>query len=367
MKQLHTTLPATIRGLTLVEIMIALVLSLLLSAGAIQVYLSNKISYQTAEALSRIQENGRFAIQFLTKEIRMAGFIGCAVASTGNSVNSTPDSWVYNFNDSVIGFELKKGSTLPSKISSSAITGTDAIAISRGGDDTYFYVKSHDANNATIHLTANYNIKKGSHNIKKGEILMIVDCQGKQAGIFQVTGDKTNPINHATGTATPGNCTSNLYGNFDCSDHRTKATKGDYNDKSKLLRMKNSIFYLADGRKNSQKEAIPALYRSVMNASGGNIKVVEEELIEGVENLQILYGIDTDGTADGIANLYVTAGSVGDWSKVASVRLFLLVRSIEPTSGGVKPYTFMGTSYSDNYIRRQFTATVQIRNRGLDL
>ncbi len=352
------------------EIMIALVLSLLLSAGAIQVYLSNKISYQTAEALSRIQENGRFAIQFLTKEIRMAGFIGCAVASTGNSVDSTSDSWVYNFNDSVIGFELKKGSTLPSKILSSAITDTDAIAISRGGDDTYFYVKSHDANNAKIHLTANYNIKKGSHNIKKGEILMIVDCLGKQAGIFQATGSKTNTINHGTGTATPGNCTSNLYGNFDCSNWSSKARSINYNDKSKLLRMKNSIFYLADGRKNSQKQAIPALYHSVVVASSGSVAVEAEELIEGIENLQILYGVDTDATADGIANRYVTADSVGDWSKVASVRLFLLVRSIEPTSGGVKPYTFMeteSTSHTDNYIRRQFTATVQVRNHGLDL
>lgn len=364
MKQLRTTLPNAIRGLTLVEIMIALVLSLLLSAGAIQVYLSNKTSYQTSEALSRIQENGRFTIEFLTKEIRMAGFIGCAVTSIGNSVNNTTGNWKYNFNDSVIGFEGGV-STFPSEISGSAITGTDAIAISRG-DDTNFYVDNHVSLSAAIHLTAN-------HDIKKGEILMIADCLKMQAGIFQATGDNLNNtidvVTHNLGTATPGNCTKMLQGNFDCSD-LTDAKFIDYDDESKLLRMKNSIFYLAGGRKNSQGQTIPSLYHSVVVASSGSVAVVAEELIEGVENFQILYGVDTDATADGIANRYVTANNVVNWTKVASVRLFLLARSIEPTSGGVKPYTFMGitsNSHTDNYIRRQFTATIQVRNHGLDL
>lgn len=365
MKSLHATLPSSIRGLTLVEIMIALVLSLLLSAGAIQIYLSNKTSYETSEALSRIQENGRFAIEFLTKEIRMAGFVGCSVTKIANSVDDTSGNWKYDFNNSVLGFD-GGNSTFPSEISSNVISGSDAIIISRG-DDTDLYIDSHVASSATIHLTSN-------HDIKQGEILMIADCINSQAGIFQMSNVNNNNtidvVDHNTGSGTtPGNCTKILKGNFDCSD-LSGAVSADYNEESKLLRMKNSIFYIANGRNNSQGAAIPSLYHTYLAAGGGNAVALTEELLEGIENFQILYGIDTDATADGVANRYVTANNVTDWNKVTSVRLFLLARSIEPTGGGVKPYTYMGTqstTHTDSYIRRQFTATIQVRNHGLDL
>jgi len=61
-------------GLTLVELMIAMVLGLVLVAGAIQLLVSNKQSYRLQDSLSRLQENGRFAIQLLSDDIRMSGF-----------------------------------------------------------------------------------------------------------------------------------------------------------------------------------------------------------------------------------------------------------------------------------------------------
>ncbi|MCP5012168.1 MAG: hypothetical protein GY942_19495 [Aestuariibacter sp.] len=363
MKQIHIPLPSAIRGLTLVEIMIALVLAMLVSAGAIQVFISNKVTYQSSEALSRIQENGRFSIEFLTKEIRMAGFVGCQVTSIGNSVNDTTGNWKYDFNNSIIGFE-GGASTFPSEISGSVISGSDAIIISRG-DQSDYYVDNHVATSATIHLTS-------THNLKKGEVLMIADCLNGQAGIFQQTNTNNNNtisnVGHNTGAGvSPGNCTNKLKGNFDCSNIAT-AVSADYDHEAQILRMKNSIFYIAPGRKNSLGAAIPSLYHSYVSTDG--VTVLSEELVEGIENFQIVYGVDTDATADGVANRYITADSVADWTKIASVRLFLLARSIEPTSGGVKPYTFMGTtstSHTDRYIRRQFTATIQVRNHGLGL
>ncbi len=359
MKQIRTQLPNAIRGITLVEIMIALVLSLLLSAGAIQVYVSNKATYQTAEALARIQENGRFAVEFMTKEIRMAGFVGCQVTSIGNSIDNTSGNWKYDFTNSVLGYEGGV-STFPSEISGSVISNSDAVVISRGSETNY-YVDNHDSGAAEIELT-------DDHDMQQGEILMITDCLNSQAGIFQQS--NTNPsnnidtINHLTsGAASPGNCTTNLKGNFDCSDTSTSSA-GTYDEDAQILRMKNTIFYIADGRKNSQGAAIPALYRSYVSSDGTTI--LSEELIEGIENFQILYGEDTDGTADGIANRYRTADNVSDWTKVASVRLFILARSIDPTVGD-KTNTFLGTTTTDRYIRRQYTATIQVRNHGLGL
>ena len=65
------------RGFTIIEMMIALLLSLLLLAGVGQVYVSSKQSYRVAENVARLQENSRFAMNIVTREIRMAGFSPC--------------------------------------------------------------------------------------------------------------------------------------------------------------------------------------------------------------------------------------------------------------------------------------------------
>ena len=65
------------RGFSLVEIMVALVLSLFLVAGVIHLFLGTSQTSRFHEALSRIQENGRFATEILSRDIRMTGFTGC--------------------------------------------------------------------------------------------------------------------------------------------------------------------------------------------------------------------------------------------------------------------------------------------------
>ena len=61
------------KGLSLVELLIAMALGLLLTVGALQMMLSSQTIYRTTDTLSRVQENGRFALNFLAKGIRMAG------------------------------------------------------------------------------------------------------------------------------------------------------------------------------------------------------------------------------------------------------------------------------------------------------
>ena len=88
-------------GLTLVEILVALVLSLFLTAGIIQLFIGTKQSYRFHEALSRIQENGRFAIDRMNADIRMAGFgdplapiNGTDATNAGNETDSISLAWV---------------------------------------------------------------------------------------------------------------------------------------------------------------------------------------------------------------------------------------------------------------------------------
>lgn len=64
-------------GLSLIELMVALTIGLLLSFGIMQIFGASKLSYQLQEGLSRIQENGRFVAQFMQKDLRSVGFMGC--------------------------------------------------------------------------------------------------------------------------------------------------------------------------------------------------------------------------------------------------------------------------------------------------
>ena len=62
------------RGVSLVELMIALVIGLIIVASVSQVFLSGKRSYGTQAGLGALQENGRFALYFLQRDLQFAGF-----------------------------------------------------------------------------------------------------------------------------------------------------------------------------------------------------------------------------------------------------------------------------------------------------
>ena len=62
-------------GLSLVELMVALVLGLILMFGIIQVFFASKQTYITNEGMARMQENGRFALEFMSRSARLAGYI----------------------------------------------------------------------------------------------------------------------------------------------------------------------------------------------------------------------------------------------------------------------------------------------------
>ncbi|ARU27615.1 hypothetical protein CBR65_09340 [Cellvibrio sp. PSBB006] len=68
-------------GLSLIELMIAITLGLILMAGVIQVFLSSRVTFATQQAMSRVQETGRLAVEFMARDIRMAGYMGCTSRS----------------------------------------------------------------------------------------------------------------------------------------------------------------------------------------------------------------------------------------------------------------------------------------------
>ena len=90
-------------GISMVEILVALVISLFLLGGIVQVFIANKASYSFSNAISRIQENGRYAMDTMTQDLRGAGFNGCAVSDPDDE--AAMDSLVNNLNPAGAGFK----------------------------------------------------------------------------------------------------------------------------------------------------------------------------------------------------------------------------------------------------------------------
>lgn len=69
------------RGVSLVEIMVALALGLILVLGVVQLFTSSKQTYRVQEAAAKLQEDGRYILTRMSQELRMAGMFGCLTPS----------------------------------------------------------------------------------------------------------------------------------------------------------------------------------------------------------------------------------------------------------------------------------------------
>jgi type IV pilus assembly protein PilW len=89
-KQLSITSPYRNQsGMTLIEIMIALLIGAFLIGGVLEIFINSKQTYRVQEGLSRLQENGRFAMDFLAKDIRKAGYKECLTSPAPTPIAGT--------------------------------------------------------------------------------------------------------------------------------------------------------------------------------------------------------------------------------------------------------------------------------------
>ena len=100
----------SIRGLSLIELMIALLIGSILMIGVVQVFAASRTAYQLSEGMSRVQENGRFALDYLQRDIRMAGHFGCVNDQARGQINGALNSHFaangpMDFGFSVRGYE----------------------------------------------------------------------------------------------------------------------------------------------------------------------------------------------------------------------------------------------------------------------
>lgn len=324
------------QGLTLIEIMVALTLSLVLMGGVIQLFLSSKQTYRTNEALASLQESARFALDNITRDARIASYQGCLDPNDprifpGVAVINNPP--LVSFMES--GIEGTEGSA-----ASDSLTLRSATAVSAS------LVQDTDPVNGSMVIDVN------RQNIATDNIVVIADCA--TAHVVRVT-DVT--IDETTGNTTISfDATENDLAVFENKAYQPINTK--------VMGFSTAEYTVADtGRKNTRGEAIFALFRNGV------------ELVEGVEQLQVQYG---ERVSNDTKVRFVDAddGSL-DMTKVVSVRIGLLVAATQATAGqdDNQTYSLVGTAVGpagggttvthavDQRIRRAFNTTISLRNR----
>lgn len=347
------------RGLSLIEVMVAMVIGLILMAGVGYVYLSGKRSYNVQQAAATVQENGRFAMDFMRPEIRMAGYFGCGAGSQhiANDLNNpTAIPWYEDIQTPLVGYEGGV-STFPTGLSPTPLANTDAITILRGNSDDQYMITHQQTGKQ-----ASFTLNKVS-DLAVGSIVVVSDCT--DTAIFQMTGPtgstSSSEVVHNTGNkVSPGNCTSLMGTQGGASaDCTAPANFGPhtFQGSGSLMALRAATFYVAAVPGSSPQET--ALYEAVLGNTG--TVGTSKELVDGVENMQILYGVAPAVREAPVQ--YVTANNVTNWGDVVEVRISLLVRSSDPVLPTPVSTSFGGQTYDDKYLRRIFDASIAIRNR----
>lgn len=386
----HTIKPAIAghsqRGLSLIELMIALTVGLVILAGVLSLFLTNKQSYTLQSAVARIQENGRFSLDFMRPQLRLAGYSGCGnsqsvwTSAQNHSLLKSPSSSVDSFGQALTGYDYNgtsEGSsyaitTETPALDSSQNDWTPSIPVDVWTAISSFVIPGSDI--IMIHSTVpgglsvqNFpgngngdNVKTFQNNLPlslQGQIAIVTDCTN--AATFQITNVQGgNTVVHSgSGTYTPGNKANIKIG----TSVGLPAT---------LLTLQTYVYFIGRGADNG-----PALFVAQLNGASNNILGTPQELVPGVESMQILYGVDASGS--GIASQYVSASDIGaNWSTVniVSVRIGLLVRSDSgaipasnitaiPVNGVLitpPPTTANGTT--TRRMRKVFLETIALRN-----
>ena len=343
---------------TLIELMIAMVLSLILMGGVMQIYTGSKTAHRTQAELGRIQENARYAIEAIRKDLRMAGYMGCfGQATLTNNVKAAyqPTAATF-FTTPITGYEGTSDTGSGTSdwtpgldnyfANGQVIPGSDVIAIQRVANFSTGLIGNLLPDNANIQIDTNPN-----NSIVAGDILVLSDCV--DSDIF-----KASNVSSGGGTITIAHAS-----NFNNNNNLSKL----YGPDAKLMRFINNAYYVGNNTNGGR-----SLFRAVLGSGGA---IVQEELVDGVESLQITYGEDL--TNDGLPNRYVNADAVTIVNNIVAIRFGLLMYTTQQvaTQDDTRTFTVAGTAIqttgsvpthgADRSLRQVYNTTVKVRNRGM--
>lgn len=267
----------TQRGVTLVELMVALVLGLVVSGAALALFMTNKQVYRSSENFDRIQESSRSAFELMARDIREADGNPCSNEITLNNElgnNSPPYAWWSDWGDGLRGYGMTEA--FPDVAFGTGprdrVSGTPALAL-------WTAVQTDSVIKAAMTTTADDLTVSNTTGIAPGDILAI--CDPVHGAIFQATAGTAGTVIKHAASGTPGNATGDL----------NKLTGGIYNLNAVISKLHPVRWYIGyNGRSDSDGNKLTSLYRTTL-ASGAATQPVPDEIIEGVTGMTLQYHV----------------------------------------------------------------------------
>jgi type IV pilus assembly protein PilW len=312
-------------GFSVVELMIAMLLSMALAGAIISVFVNNSYSFKQDESVGRMQDDARHALREIAFDLSMAGHyadlhVPSTVSYDGNLTIGTDcgpsgeANWMYRATEagtgnslSVMAIDNATNAAVTTAhscfISGELLDGTDVVSIKRV------------AGAAAGTLSANS---------------AYLRTNGTVGVIFSGTAPGAPPVVVAP-------------------------PRADWE-------FRPSIYYIRQFA-NTPGDGIPTLCRKVLRAAGPSMTT--ECLATGIENLQIEYGIDT--TDNGQPNVYMTNPTLAQMQDVVAARIFLIGRTtdVDPRYTNTKTYSLSNApafTPNDSFHRRVFSTSVSIQN-----
>lgn len=359
------------QGVTLVELMVAMVLGLILVGGVLNVFLTNRQTFKLNENMARMQENARTAFDLMARDLREAGATPCGVKLLQNVVRKdTVVPWWADWHAGTVrGIRGQQDVTDMAAFGTSInsrVEGTDGLLVLRSAQDEKI-IASH--NTGTSKITLN-----DVSGLNAQDIMLA--CDQHSAAIFQIKAvdAPSKEVSHDD-TAPSYNCSKNLGAPpaplkpnvpnpYDC----TKAISKTFAVGGMVAELVSSFWYIGH-----QENGTKSLYRTriIKKAVGGSTEITTEpdEIIRGVENLQVEYltrnsvtgtlaadwvfahdpeSVDTVNPVFSAAN---GAWTESNLNQVVALRLTLTLQSSEKVGSDQQP------------IQRQLIHVVSLRSR----
>lgn len=319
------------RGFTLVELMIALVLGLLLLVALLSLLLATRRDARENDAQTAVQDQGEYALSVLSRDLMAAGYfgaiydrsaivIGATAAAVTPAPDCTADGWVFE-TSTLVDFaddaDANIGALYPCLDADEVLAGTDLVGIHRSAIQPAAELAA--ATGTLILQAPHYYLQTNG-------------ISGTVIRTSSASYTPTAPIQPFTGPMAFYEWSPRLY----------------------FIRP----WSRSDG------DGQPALCRRSLDHANGALQT--ECLAEGIEDLQLQWGLDDDG--DLAVDRYSFAPNDAELASARTVRLYLLARASEATSSYTdgKRYDLGDKIVSpgaDGYFRRVFTTTVELRNR----
>jgi type IV pilus assembly protein PilW len=369
-------------GFTLVELLVAMALGLILTLAVSSVYLFTKSAFSRQEQLASLQQSVRTAFEYLATDARVAGHLGCYTGATTAPVGLSATDLRTNFGLGIEGYEYNTGGTY----TLASLSPANTITASAWNTNI-------DANGTlSIPLTGAIDSTGATPG---SDVLVIRSVLGQPLRLkAAVAGGTKNISIESVASGKCSNGTTDKVSGFcvgsyglvaSCTKARlfsvaAAASSGALTavnnvgddfvaDQSEVFPLQTIAYYV----EQSSNLTTTSLYRKVFTGDPA-VGAESQELIEGVENMQVSYGVDSSPlVADGVIDSYQPASAVGDWKRVVAVRLSLLVRAADPAPGDVAvpasgvvgnvTVTYPSGTGVRKYDRRVFTTTIALRNK----